>query len=185
MDVENQIVSSDEEHNETEIIYADADEVKSWFSIEDLTTDNWEDYFELVEDKTESTDAFGEGTGEYSVICRLALKENVSVSEGTAVRLEFVLHNEEATDTNKETGEISSNEHEDSQEQKDFTVFYDGTDWNRNMDTEVYYIEYQIDLGDMVSYSKNSISNLKCTKIQGTARKFIGDIPELAWNEPD
>ncbi len=54
----------------------------------ELTTENWSDYLEIVEEEIIETDAFGEETGRYTSTF-LTLKENCYISEDNAIRLTY------------------------------------------------------------------------------------------------
>ena len=119
--------------------YTDATVLQNAFKRVELTTENWQDYLELKEERLEDFDAFGESLGTYVICNYVGLKDpSVSrLSDDTVIRFTFT-ENYNYIDKYQDDGEIANEENYEWVQEVDISNFYHNSDYRGD---ELYYTE--------------------------------------------
>lgn len=173
-------ISEETTEEETEIIVS-KEEARTYFEEVTVTTENWQDYFELAEEEYISKDAFDEPTGASEL--RLILKtkeENIIFNQGFAMR--FLV---DAVETKKsylaDTDELYEDRGATEYESEvDFTSFDFPNAWIATI--RQIWEPYVNTIVDIELYEKweKEIKSCELIKVAGTI--FIPHIPENKWN---
>lgn len=175
------------ENNEQDIKYTDAIVLQNAFKSVELTTENWQEYLELKEERLEDFDAFGESLGTYVICNYVGLKDpSVSrLSDDTVIRFTFT-ENYNCIDKYQDDGEIANEDNDEWEREVDISNFYRNSDYRGDVlyDTESkgtgMYGGRETD-----SYATWTIDGLEVTKTKGTVQLFISSDDGFNWNEPN
>lgn len=160
------------------------EEFASYFEVVDITADNWEEYFDLVEEEVEEKDSFDEPTGEVRKWKSIQGKDNIKILGDDLVFRFSVSYSTKGGYYNSENvklrglhQELDFEPDEIDQEKEDIDVQY-GFD-NRSPIIAVEGVSPF--MMDNLTYKFSvDISELTCTKAKG--KILLGNIPDTAWS---
>lgn len=182
--IDSQVAS---EHNEQDIKYTDAAVLQNAFKSVELTTENWQEYLELKEERIEYFDAFGESLGTYVISNYVGLKDpSVSkLSEDTVIRFTFTV-NYNRIGKYQDDEEIANEENDEWKKEVDISYFYYNSDHTGD---KLYDIERKdtgmYDGRETDLYETWTIAGLEVSKIKGSVQLFVSSEDAFNWNEPD
>ena len=156
------------------------DEFKTYFSTVELTTENWQDYFEIVEIKDEYVDSFDEPTGRYDIGSKIQSKPNTTVWGDDVVFRFNVSYTYESgnysTSTDEKVG--GGEDPTDTEETRDVTLS------QYHLYSSILTVEEVIPSDDdetQVWKNIKTINEIVCTKISGNV--LVSTMPESVWSE--
>jgi len=167
------------------------EEFASYFELVDLTADNWEEYFNLVEEEVEETDIFDEPTGATTKYKSIQSKDNIKAIGGGLVLQFSVSYSEQGGYYNPENKkvlglELESEPDEDLdktyQRKEDINVFYEREGGISHIIATEGVIPnvsgFVID--NLTRKFSVEISEITCSKAKG--KILVGNIPDTAWS---
>ena len=153
------------------------EDFKSFFTITELTTDNWEHYLEIYEDEEIGEDAFGEPNGEREVDERVRLKDGIALWGDEIVMRFQVTYTGESGNYDQSGSKVSGEEPYEANDEIDAIITFRKS----TIVDEMLRENPNPDDATLTFRVTRDISSIECTKIQGSV--WEGNIPDDVWIE--
>lgn len=150
--------------------------------MEELTVENWEDYFEVVEVERKVTDAFGEEVDNGSIYISLSVHAKDFVyATGNDVVMRFLLsYSETEGDYDLETQEYIDFSQCEDKSQTEVLFTYNEIAEKIDRDISTVLSQAEPTEGNIVRRVERNITECKLEKISG--KVAILNIPDELWN---